>query len=132
VDFLKKLIKNVCFYNLTNLFSFILLHFQTLVFEYLEAEKTHLLNQSSLFLSLSLPREKEEDQEEKSGLGWGLNPGHSGDRQAPYPLPHEDISISDASASCLDAKQRPGSYPWEIAMSLIYGPLAECNTPLHS
>jgi hypothetical protein len=53
-----------------------------------------------------------------------LNPWHSGDRQAPYTLHHEDILMWDASASCLGAKQRPGSYPREIAMSLIYGPPA--------
>jgi hypothetical protein len=34
--------------------------------------------------------------------------------------------------SCLAAKQRPGFYPREIAMSVIYGPPAEYKTPLHA
>jgi hypothetical protein len=55
-----------------------------------------------------------------------LNPWHSGDKQAPYPLHHEDILTWDASASCLGAKQGPDSYPRKIAMSLINRPPAEC------
>jgi hypothetical protein len=37
-----------------------------------------------------------------------------------------------SSISCLAAKQRPGCYPRKIAMSVIYGPPAECNRPLHA
>ncbi len=33
---------------------------------------------------------------------------------------------------CLAAKKRPGCYPRKITMSVIYGPPAECNRPLHS
>jgi hypothetical protein len=37
-----------------------------------------------------------------------------------------------SSISFLAAKQRPSCYPRKVAMSLIYGPPAECNISLHS
>ncbi len=88
--FLEKNAKRIFFYNLVLIYS---TSFSNVILSIFRSGKDSFIK-SIFSLSLSLSREKKStswNQEEKLWQGWGLNPRHSGDSQAPNPLHHEDI-----------------------------------------